>query len=130
MATASPVFSVSIAEPTTCESACSKLGPCAGAPAAGGLRTPLRLWAPIAETLSIIISSSKRSARRSGVLHQADRGAQHLGRLLGHLKIGLVAAVRLPHVRQFREHVDIRHLHHAVFIRRRVARIVLELEGS
>jgi hypothetical protein len=44
------------------------------------------------------------------------------------LEIGLVAAVRFPHIRKLRQHIDIRHLHHAAFVSGRIAGVVLKLE--
>ena len=56
MATASPVCSVSIADPIACVSAWSKLGPSVGVAVDCGLRT-LALWLaePMAETPSIFV---------------------------------------------------------------------------
>src|SRR5271157_2469054 len=73
-------------------------------------------------------SFDPRDVRHSRVLHEADGSVQHVSRLLRDLKIGLIAAVRLAHVGQFDQHVDVRHLNHTVFVRRRIARVALELE--
>jgi len=48
--------------------------------------------------------------------------------LLGDLEIRLIAAICFPHIRQFRQHIDIGHLHHAAFVSGRIAGVVLELE--
>src|SRR5271166_2324392 len=123
----SPVLSVSTAEPMAWPSACSKLTPSAGAGLGAALTLELGPSMPRADRPSIIISSSLSGASR--VLHQCDGLAEHVGRLFGDLEIGFVAAVRLPHVGEFDQHIDIGHFDHAVGVRRRIADVALEPEG-